>query len=68
MSEQFLIRTKGGPHPGTRAVDVYPWPLPDVLAVPGEPGYYKKSSESQLPPMPADGRVLRGAEYEWVEP
>jgi hypothetical protein len=70
MAEEFLIRTNGGPKPGTRVVpeDVYPWPLPEVLAIPGEPGYYKKKSESQLPPMPADSRVLRGAEYEWIEP
>lgn len=67
MSETFLIRTTGGPHPGTRFTDdsQYPWPLPDRLGDDG--GFYRKIRESGLPAMPDDSHVIRGAEYEWVE-
>lgn len=67
MSERFLIRTLGGPHPGTRVTpdcDRWSWPLPDDLNDDG--GHYRKIRESDLPPMPEDGYVVRGAEYEWM--
>jgi hypothetical protein len=65
VPEKFLIRTVGGPHPGTRIApaDVMPWPLPDAL--PDERGRYVKRSESQLPPQADGSHVMRGAEYEW---
>lgn len=72
-AETFLIRTKGGPHPGDRyckegdewGFGVVAWPLPEKL--PDHTGYYRKVSESQLPPQAPDSRVKRGAQYEWVE-
>lgn len=65
--EPFLIRTVGGPAPGTRvsAAGEYDWPLPPTLNVPGETGRYVKKSESQLPAQAPDSHVVRGAEYEW---
>lgn len=67
MSERVLLKTVGGPHPGTRIVDtsVMPWPLPDELPDPDSGGVYRKTTESQLPEMPSDGHVMRGAEYAW---
>jgi hypothetical protein len=67
MSETVVLRTIGGPHPGSRYVDTatMPWPLPDKL--PDENGYYRKTSESQLPPQTRDSHVMRGAEYHWIE-
>jgi len=81
MGERFLLRTEGGPYPGTRRVTegefMFPflpdpavhWPLPDELPVgdrAGEPaGSYVKTGESTLDPQPEDSGVLRGAEYEW---
>jgi len=61
--EQFLLRTVGGPHPGSR-VSPGPWPLPAELL--DEGGKYVKESESQLPPQPPDGHLMRGAQYIWV--
>ena len=68
-SEKVLFRLNGGPFAGTRVADteVMPWPLPDALPDPEERGVYLKQHESQLPPQPADSRVLRGVEYEWSE-
>jgi len=63
MAESFLVRTKGGPRPGTKIADGWTWPLPELLLADG--GSYVKVSESALPSMPDDGHVLRGAEYEW---
>lgn len=66
MSERFLIRTDGGPTPGTRSVfesATWTWPLPARL--PGLGGVYVKVRESGLPPQPEGSRVVRGAEYEW---
>ena len=61
--ERFIIRTVGGPYPGDRMSNG-PWPLPDELPVPGEPGTYIKVSQSVLEePHPG---VLRGAEYHWI--
>ena len=54
--EQFLIRTEGGPYPGTRVSDG-PWPLPDELTAPT--GRYVKVSESQL--KEGSPHLLRGA-------
>lgn len=81
MGERFLLRTAGGPYPGTRHVSEgefrFPflpdpfvrWPLPGELPVgdrPGEPaGAYVKVRESALDPVPGDSGILRGAEYEW---
>lgn len=65
MSEEFLIRTVGGPYPGTR-IHPGPWPLPRELPDPRRRGKYVKKSESQMPPMPEGGHIMRGAEYEWV--
>jgi len=71
-AEKFLIRTTGGPHPGTRVVNAegvrqYEWPLPEMLPAAG--GHYRKVQESNLGPQEpgANGRqlVLRGADYEW---
>jgi hypothetical protein len=59
--EQFLIRTEGGPYPGTRVSDG-PWPLPDELTAPT--GRYVKVSESQL--KEGSPHLLRGAQYRWV--
>jgi len=61
VSEQYLVRTVGGPHPGDR-VSQGPWPLPDSL--PDEGGQYVKVSESQLPPD-LSPHVMRGAQYHW---
>lgn len=59
----YVIRTNGGPHPGTRS-HPGPWPLPDRLE--DEGGHYAKTSESQLPPeMDEHPNIMRGAEYEW---
>jgi hypothetical protein len=63
VPESFLIRTKGGPRPGTKVAGDWTWPLPELLLAEG--GAYIKVRESALPPMPDGGRVLRGAEYEW---
>lgn len=59
--EIFLIRTVGGPVPGTTQARGAEWPLPDVLWAPG--GKYRKTSESHLPPDLT--YVLRGAVYVW---
>lgn len=63
--EPLLIRSFGGPYPGTRLVKIsdFGWPLPDVLH--GDGGRYMKRGESALPPMPEGSHVVRGAEYEW---
>lgn len=65
--ERFLLRTTGGPEPGTRIIDQqttgYTWPLPDVIVTTG--GEYHKTTESQLPPQPRDSHVLRGVTYDW---
>jgi hypothetical protein len=65
MSETLLIRTEGGPHPGTRFTESPPfsWPLPATL--PDAGGRYVKVTESSLPAMGDGVRLLRGAEYEW---
>jgi hypothetical protein len=68
MAEQFLLRLNGGPDAGRTRVatsDLLPWPLPERLSHPDESGYYEKVRESQLPPMPEGGHIMRGAEYEW---
>lgn len=65
MAERLLVRTQGGPNPGTRVAEDWAWPLPELLLTEG--GSYVKVSESQLPPMGKDSRVLRGAEYRWQE-
>ena len=64
-TENFLLRTIGGPHPGTRIVgsSVMDWPLPTSLS--DEGGTYVKTSESQLPPQTLASHVMRGAEYHW---
>jgi len=54
--EYFVIRTKGGPFPGSRVVDsnLFEWPLPEILDMPEEidfGGYYEKKNESSLPPQ-----------------
>ncbi len=71
MAEQFLIKTTGGPYPGTRLVpeEIYPWPLPEIL--PMDPtkeydGVYCKVSEGSATPYNNHQHVLRGAKYEWV--
>jgi hypothetical protein len=68
MSEQFLIRTVGGPAPGDRFVssDYIDWPLPDVLTV--STGKYVKLSESQLPVLEGEAaeHLIRGAQYYWT--
>ncbi len=63
MPERFLVRTQGGPRPGTRVTDGWTWPLPDLLLA--EDGCYVKKQESDLPPQPEGSRLMRGAEYEW---
>lgn len=72
--EPFLIRTEGGPYPGTRTVYLgdpddlgHPitWPLPELLWA-GD-GAYRKTLESCLPPQPEGSHVVRGATYIWVE-
>lgn len=67
MSERFLIRTVGGPFPGTRVAsdNEYAWPLPDVLEDPEMRGVYRKGTESKLPPQEPDSHIMRGAEYFW---
>lgn len=66
-NEQFLLRTVGGPHPGSRVVtngkDNFTWPLPEALLCEG--GTYVKTSESQLPAILDSQHVARGAEYKW---
>jgi len=63
MGERFLVRTEGGPNPGTRVAEGWAWPLPELLLAAG--GAYVKVSESQLPPMGEDSNLLRGAQYRW---
>jgi hypothetical protein len=63
VPEHFLVRTKGGPNPGTRVAEGWAWPLPELLLANG--GQYIKVSESQLQAMPDDSHLLRGAEYRW---
>jgi len=67
--EPLLIRTDGGPYPGTRSVKIseYGWPLPDILPCLGYTGYYSKISESQLGPISKGSHVIRGADYRWKE-
>lgn len=73
--EPFLIQTVGGPFPGRRVVRdgqpgsggvAWSWPLPDRLGDPEARGWYRKTSESRLPPQGPDSHVVRGAEYVWV--
>lgn len=66
--ERFLLKTVGGPHPGSRILNtdesrVWTWPLPVVIE--GEGGRYVKESESELPPQEPDSAVVRGAQYRW---
>lgn len=63
MAERFLIRTSGGPNPGTRVIDGWIWPLPFLVLA--EDGQYIKTGESSLPPQDDDSSLLRGAEYHW---
>jgi hypothetical protein len=65
MSETFIIRTEGGPHPGDRVVesDQYPWPLPGVLSDSG--GKYVKVSQSDAEPQEEGSRFIRSARYQW---
>jgi hypothetical protein len=65
MAERYLVRTSGGPNPGTRVADGWAWPLPELLLA--EAGAYVKTGESQLPPMAEDSGLLRGAEYRWQD-
>jgi hypothetical protein len=72
--EPLLIRTEGGPYPGTRTVRLgdegdegvaITWPLPELLWA--HSGAYRKTLESCLPPQPEGSHVVRGATYAWVE-
>jgi hypothetical protein len=63
MGERLLIRTEGGPRPGTKATEDWQWPLPYLLLTEG--GQYVKVSESRLPPQPEGSHLLRGARYRW---
>ena len=63
MPERFLIRTTGGPNPGTRVIGNWVWPLPFLVLAEG--GQYIKTGESSLPPQDGDSHLLRGAEYDW---
>lgn len=63
MPERFLVRTTGGPNPGTRVTEGWAWPLPELLLAEG--GQYIKTGESILPPQDDDSSVVRGAAYEW---
>lgn len=65
IPEIFLIKTEGGPHPGTRITDEtqYPWPLPGILGDTG--GAYVKVSESNAAPQEPGSRLVRGALYQW---
>jgi hypothetical protein len=65
VSERFLIRTEGGPRPGTKAAEGIGWPLPELLLWEG--GVYVKAAESPLPPQDGGSHLLRGAEYRWQE-
>jgi len=65
MPEQFLIHSKDGPNPGSRLIDTWSWPLPEILLADG--GVYIKTSESQLPPMPPGTVLIRSAYYQWQE-
>ncbi len=65
MAERLLVRTQGGPNPGTRVAEGWAWPLPELLLTEG--GSYVKVSESRLPPMGEGSQLLRGAEYRWQE-
>jgi hypothetical protein len=64
----YLIRTEGGPHPGTRVTDterdLFTWPLPEALA--DEGGQYIKISESRMPEDAESDNLMRGAVYKWV--
>jgi|KBSMisStandDraft_5_1062788.scaffolds.fasta_scaffold1148476_2 hypothetical protein len=72
--EPLLIRTEGGPYPGTRTVyigaegdggELIAWPLPELLWA--HTGAYRKILESCLPPQEEGSHVVRGATYTWVE-
>lgn len=62
-TESFLVRTAGGPRPGTRVAEGWERPLPELLMTEG--GQYVKVSESSLEPQAEDSHVMRGAEYRW---
>lgn len=70
MAERYLLRTEGGPFAGETRVANDPdgpsmtWPLPPVLEY-DRTGQYVKVMESDLPPMPEESTLLRGATYEW---
>lgn len=71
MNETILIKTVGGPFDGdTRVVNraemSWDWPPPNQILVPGEKGFYKRESYSQLPQI-GHPNVMRGAQYQWVE-
>jgi len=66
MVEAFLIKTEGGPHPGTMVVDSdhFPWPPPGFISDVG--GKYIKVSESPDPPSELGRmRTARVATYQW---
>lgn len=59
MPERLMVRTEGGPNPGTKLSDKWDWPLPELLLADG--GWYVKVSEGDLYCEAA----TRGARYEW---
>jgi hypothetical protein len=63
VPERFLIRTEGGPRPGSIVTAACGWPLPALLLAEG--GQYVMISEIQPSPEQDQSEALRGAEYRW---
>lgn len=62
MAEDILIRTEGGPRPGTKVVSKN-WPAPHLLVAEG--GCYVKVSEVR--PAPGAMATLPVTEYRWQD-
>lgn len=68
--EEFLVRTHGGPHDGeTRIVpnNVIGWPPPMNLPGVFHGGVYIRRDFSKLPDMKSGAKLMRGADYDWME-
>lgn len=64
MSEQLVMRFKGGPLAKKSPIVMErDWPLPDLLPAPNWEGAYRKVDQSTMQ-FPQPG-MLRGADYEW---
>ena len=66
----FIIRTNGGPNHGeTREVEDHVFGFPPPVNLPGifHGGVYIRRSFSLAPEIRIGQRILRGADYDWME-